>query len=50
MQTTLVFIILIAAVAYASVRIVSVLKGTTDPCKDCELKKNCQKFGHSKEK
>lgn len=50
MQTTLVFIIIIAAVAYASVRIISVLKGHTDPCKDCELKKNCQKFGRSKEK
>lgn len=50
MQTTLVFIILIATVAYASMRIISVLKGNTDPCKGCELKKNCQKFGQSKEK
>lgn len=50
MQTTLVFIIIIIAVAYVSVRIISVLKGHTDPCKDCELKKNCQKFGRSKEK
>ena len=48
MQTLLVILVLVVAVGYASLRIFRMIKGTTDPCDGCELKKNCKKFGQSR--
>jgi hypothetical protein len=50
MQFWATVIIVFLAMGYASWRIYEALKPDGDPCKGCQLKKNCQKFGHSKEK
>jgi uncharacterized protein (UPF0179 family) len=50
MQITIVILVVASALTYASWRIYKALKGDADPCSDCKLKKNCQKFGQSKEK
>ena len=43
MQTFLVIIIVILAVCYAAGRIYHALRKGGDPCRDCELRNNCQK-------
>ena len=50
MQITITVIVLLGALSYAAWRIYGVLKDNANPCSGCELKKNCQKFGQSKEK
>ena len=50
MQDIITFIVVAAAVLYTSWRIYTTLRGESDPCDGCELKKNCRKFGQSKEK
>ena len=50
MQTILVILFLFLAVGYVFLRIFRIVKGTADPCEVCVLKKNCKKFGQSKEK
>ena len=50
MQFFLTIIILLAAMGYAFWRIYDALRADGAPCKDCELKKNCKKFGQSKKK
>jgi len=42
--------VVLMAMAWASWRVYRLLNGQNDPCEGCELKKNCQKFGGSKEK
>jgi hypothetical protein len=51
MDVELLGVILIVggAVAYAAVRIFRSFQGADDPCSGCEMKKNCKKFGRSKE-
>jgi hypothetical protein len=46
----LVIAIVTGAVCYAVWHIYEVLKPDGDPCRNCELKKNCKKFCQSKEK
>ena len=48
MQYFLTAIILLAALIYAFWRVYDAFRGNGDPCKGCELKKNCKKFGQSK--
>jgi hypothetical protein len=48
MQLFLTAVILILALTYASWRIYDAFRANGDPCKGCELKKNCKKFGQSK--
>ena len=48
MQFILTAIIIFGALGYASWRIYDALRADGDPCKCCELKKNCKKFGQSK--
>ena len=48
MQSIITVIILIVAFGYASWRIYDAMRDGSDPCKDCDLKKNCKKFGQSK--
>ena len=48
MQIYLVFVIIVLATIYAGWRIYEAVKPGGDPCKGCELKKNCKKFGQSK--
>ncbi|MCR5064303.1 MAG: FeoB-associated Cys-rich membrane protein [Bacteroidales bacterium] len=50
MQNLLTCIIVILALCYAFYRIWRILKKGETPCEGCELKKNCRKFCHSKEK
>jgi hypothetical protein len=50
MQFVLTAIILIGAIGYALWRVYDALNGNGDPCKTCEIKKNCKKFGQSKKK
>ena len=50
MQITITVIVLLGALSYAAWRIYMTLKSDGDPCSGCKLKKNCQKFGQSKEK
>ena len=50
MQIIITAIILFLALLYAVWRIFRALESDSDPCYDCKLKKNCQKFGQSKEK
>ena len=45
MQTFLTTIILLGALGYASWRIFETFRSDGDPCKGCELRKNCQKNG-----
>ncbi len=49
-EMTLVLLVLALSVAYAFWRVFKTLRGGNDPCETCELKKNCKKFGKSKEK
>ena len=48
MQIIITVIILLTALGYASWRIYDAFRSDGDPCKGCELKKNCKKFGQSK--
>ena len=48
MQLILTAIILFLALGYAFWRIYDAFRADGDPCKGCELKKNCKKFGQSK--
>ena len=48
MQILIVFTVIFLAVIYAGWRIYGALKPDEEPCKGCELKKNCKKFGQSK--
>jgi len=48
MQNYFVFAIIVLAVIYAGLRIYEGVKPGGDPCKGCELKKTCKKFGQSK--
>jgi len=48
MQIVLSIIVVMGAVGYASWRVYRVFRKDGDPCEDCQLKKNCQKFGGSK--
>ena len=50
MQAFVTSIIVLAALSYATWRVYRLLKGDSDPCQGCELKKNCKKFGRYKEK
>jgi hypothetical protein len=50
MQIIVVISVVACALSYAAWRIFRALKSDGDPCSCCELKKNCQKFGQSKEK
>lgn len=43
MQIILSIIIVLGAVGYAAWRLYNNLRDGGDPCKDCELRKNCQK-------
>ena len=47
-QTILTIVILTVAASYASWRVYRVLRADNGPCYDCQLKKNCKKFGQSK--
>ncbi len=49
MQIIITAIILFCAVSYASWRIYDAIRDGGDPCKGCELKKNCKKFGDIKD-
>ena len=49
-QFYFVIVIILMAIGYAGWRIFEVLKPGGDPCQNCEMKKNCKKFGQSKEK
>ena len=48
MQIIATIIILGAAIAYAGWAIVRAIR-RKDPCADCEMKKNCKKFGSVKD-
>ena len=48
MQVFLTAIIVLGALGYASWRIYDAFRADGDPCKGCEMKKNCKKFGQSK--
>jgi hypothetical protein len=48
-QLCLVVLILAGAIGYAGWRIYQALQPSGDPCRGCELKKNCKKFGQSKD-
>ncbi len=50
MQIIVVKIIVTAAIAFAAWRMYDTLRHRDDPCRHCELKKNCKKFCQSKEK
>jgi len=50
LQFMVVILATAAAVTYAVWRVYEALKPDNDPCKHCELKKNCKKFCQSKEK
>ena len=47
MQIIATIVILGAAIAYAGWAVARAIR-RKDPCADCELKKNCKKFGQSK--
>ena len=49
-QLCITVIVMVGAVGYASWRIYDTLYNGKDPCRDCEMKKNCKKFCQSKEK
>ena len=48
MQIVITFIVLLGAIGYAFWRIYEAFRNDEGPCKDCELKKNCKKFGSIK--
>ena len=48
MQIILTAIIILGALGYAFWRLFTVFRDNGDPCKGCELKKSCKKFGQSK--
>jgi uncharacterized protein (UPF0179 family) len=48
MQSIITIAIILMALAYTGWRIYRVAKGSADPCEDCQLKKNCKKFGEYK--
>ena len=50
LQTILTTIVIFCALIYAAFRVFRAFKSGADPCLDCKLKKNCQKFGQSEEK
>lgn len=50
MQLYIVSVILAAAAGYAAWRIYRIINRGESPCDDCQLKKNCQKFGRYPEK
>jgi hypothetical protein len=45
MQAVITSIVIICALIYAFWRIYEAFRDGGDPCKGCELKKNCKKFG-----
>ena len=45
MQAVITSIVIICALIYAFWRIYEAFRNGGDPCKECELKKNCKKFG-----
>ena len=49
MQFLLTAIIVLGALGYAFWRIYDAVRDGGDPCKGCELKKNCKKFGSIKD-
>jgi len=49
MQFILTAIIILGAVAYAAWRCYDNFREGGAPCRDCELKKNCKKFGSVKD-
>ena len=49
MQFLLTAIIVLGALGYAFWRIYDAVRDGGDPCKGCELKKNCKKFGSVKD-
>jgi hypothetical protein len=49
MQFLLTAVILFCALCYAFWRIYDAFRNSEGPCKDCELKKNCKKFGDIKD-
>ena len=50
MQIYIVTAVIAAAVGYAAWRIYRIANGGGTPCDNCQLKKNCQKFGRYQEK
>ena len=50
MQIILTILMIMGAVGYAAWRCYDALREGGDPCKDCELKKNCKKFCQNKKK
>jgi hypothetical protein len=44
-QILITVIIIFAALGYAAWRVYDAFRAGGDPCKDCDLKKNCKKFG-----
>ena len=49
-EMIIVWAVLLIAVGYTGWSIWRVLSGRNDPCRGCELKKNCKKFCDYKEK
>ena len=49
MQYILTAIIILGAVGYTAWRCYDNFREGGDPCRDCELKKNCKKFGSVKD-
>ena len=45
MQIMITIIVIIGALCHAFLRIYKAFCDGGDPCKGCELKKNCKKFG-----
>ena len=48
MQAFITFLIVFGAVIYASWRVYGGFRNDEEPCKGCEMKKNCKKFGSIK--
>ena len=49
LQFFITFLVLFGASGYASWRVYEAFRNGEAPCKGCELKKNCKKFGSIKE-
>ena len=45
MQTIAVIVVVAGALCYVVGRLYRTINGKSTPCCDCELKKNCKKFG-----
>ena len=48
MQTIITAIIILGALVYAAWRVYDAIRDGGNPCRGCELKKNCKKFGSIK--